>query len=187
MLRSLSIRDFVIVDRLDLEFEPGFTVLTGETGAGKSILVDALATVLGERAEAGLVREGRDKAEVSAEFVVARGSAAAAWLESNDLAGEDDACLLRRVVEASGRSRAYANGRPAAGQQLRGVGEYLVGIHGQPAHQSLLRAAAQRDLLDDFAGNEALARQTAAAYRAWQEIRQHRIALETDAKALAAE
>jgi len=187
MLRSLSIRDFVIVDRLDLEFERGFTVLTGETGAGKSILIDALATVLGERAETGLVREGREKAEVSAEFAVGDKSAAAAYLAENDLAGEDDACLLRRVVESSGRSRAYVNGRAATVQQLRDIGEFLVDIHGQHAHQSLMRPTAQRELLDGYAGNGPQAHETASRFRAWQEIRQRRLALETDAKALAAE
>jgi DNA repair protein RecN (Recombination protein N) len=187
MLRSLGIRDFVIVERLDLEFAPGFTVLTGETGAGKSILIDALATVLGERAEAGLVREGKDKAEVSAEFDISGNAALARYLEQNDLAGEEPACLLRRVVEAAGRSRAYVNGRPATVQQLREVGEFLVDIHGQHAHQSLLRPASQRELLDAFAGNATLVADTAAAFRAWQALRQRRLALETDAKALTAE
>jgi DNA repair protein RecN (Recombination protein N) len=187
MLRSLSIRDFVIVDRLELEFSPGFTVLTGETGAGKSILIDALATVLGERAETGLVREGKEKAEVSAEFAAAENSPLAAYLAQNDLAGEDDACLLRRVVEATGRSRAYVNGRPATVQQLKDIGEFLVDIHGQHAHQSLMRPAAQRALLDGYGGNEAVAASTAAAFRSWQEIRKRRMALEMDAQALVAE
>jgi DNA repair protein RecN (Recombination protein N) len=187
MLRSLGIRDFVIVDRLDLEFGPGFTVLTGETGAGKSILIDALATVLGERAEAGLVREGRDRAEVSAEFDIGGNAAAARYLRDNDLAGDDGTCLLRRVVEPAGRSRAYVNGRAATVQQLREIGELLVDIHGQHAHQSLLRAASQRELLDGFAGNGKLAAEVAAAFRDWQEIRRRRLALETDARALAAE
>jgi DNA repair protein RecN (Recombination protein N) len=187
MLRSLSIRDFVIVDRLDLEFVPGFTVLTGETGAGKSILIDALATVLGERAETGLVRDGKEKAEVSAEFAAGKGSPVAAYLTLNDLAGDGDACLLRRVVEATGRSRAYVNGRPATVQQLREIGEFLVDIHGQHAHQSLMRPAAQRELLDGYAGNDTLAEATAAAFHAWQEVRKRRLALETDAHALAVE
>ena len=187
MLRSLTIRDFVIVDKLDLDFQPGFTVLTGETGAGKSILIDALDAVLGSRAESGQVREGKDKAEVSAEFSTDEAPAVSGYLADNDLGGDDGECLLRRVIESSGRSRAYVNGRPATVQQLRDVGELLVDIHGQHAHQSLLRAAAQRDLLDGYAGASNLASEVAAAFRAWQEIRLQRLALETDAQALEVE
>ena len=187
MLRTLSIRDFVIVEQLDLEFQPGFTVLTGETGAGKSILIDALAAVLGERAEVGLVREGTDKAEVSAEFAVDRSSGLAAYLRENDLAGDEGECLLRRVIETSGRSRAYVNGRPATVQQLKDIGEHLVDIHGQHAHQSLLRSASQRDLVDGYAGAAELAAQVAEAYRSWQDIRRQLVALETNAQALEAE
>ncbi|MEO8005954.1 MAG: DNA repair protein RecN [Betaproteobacteria bacterium] len=187
MLRTLSIRDFVIVERLELEFESGFTVLTGETGAGKSILIDALATVLGERAEAGLVREGRDKAEISAAFQASGVAPLTAYLDENDLAGEEGECVLRRVIESSGRSRAYVNGRPATVQQLREIGEYLIDIHGQHAHQSLLRANAQRELLDGYAGAAALATQTAQCWRKWQDIRRQLEALETGAQALAAE
>jgi len=187
MLRSLSIRDFVIVEKLDLEFQPGFTVLTGETGAGKSILIDALAAVLGSRAESGQVREGKDKTEVSAEFSTEEARAVADYLAENDLAGDDGTCLLRRVIESSGRSRAYVNGRPATVQQLKEIGELLVDIHGQHAHQSLLRAGAQRDLLDGYAGAADLAREVAAAFRAWQDIRSQRLALESGAQALEAE
>ena len=187
MLRSLSIRDFVIVDKLDLEFQPGFTVLTGETGAGKSILIDALATVLGSRAESGQVREGKDKAEVSAEFSTEEALSVSDYLAENDLSSDDGVCLLRRVIESSGRSRAYVNGRPATVQQLKEIGELLVDIHGQHEHQSLLRAAAQRDLLDGYAGAADLAHEVTEAFRAWQDIRQQRLALETDAQALEAE
>lgn len=168
MLRHLTIRDFVIVDRLELEFETGFGALTGETGAGKSILVDALALALGERADAGVVRAGCDKAEVAATFDIADRPEIRQWLEAVDLA-VDDELLLRRVIDAGGRSRAYINGSPATVQQLREVAESLVDIHGQHAHQSLLRADAQRALLDGHAGLNEVAKEVAAAFRAWRE------------------
>lgn len=168
MLRHLTVRDFVIVDRLELEFEPGFGALTGETGAGKSILVDALALCLGERADAGVVRAGRDKAEVAASFDIAGLPAVNEWLAGNDIEGDGD-LLLRRVIDVGGRSRAYINGSPATVQQLREIGEALVDIHGQHAHQSLLRADAQRALLDGHAGLAGLAREVAAAHRAWRD------------------
>src|SRR5688572_8464435 len=168
MLRSLSIRDFVIVDRLELEFSPGFTVLTGETGAGKSILVDALAMVLGERADPVVVRAGAERAEVSAEFGLPGGELAR-WLADNELGGDDDALLIRRVIEPSGRSRGYINGRAATLAQLRDAGEFLVDIHGQHQHQSLTRPAAQRELLDGYGDLTASAARVAALYRTWQQ------------------
>ncbi|MBL8419964.1 MAG: DNA repair protein RecN [Dechloromonas sp.] len=168
MLRHLAIRDFVIVDRLELEFSPGFGALTGETGAGKSILIDALALALGDRADAGVVRAGCDKAEVAATFEIGSLPQVAAWLAANDLDGDDE-LLLRRVLDAGGRSRGYINGSPATAQQLREVGEFLVDIHGQHAHQSLLRADAQRALLDSHAGLSASAQQVATAYRVWRD------------------
>jgi DNA repair protein RecN (Recombination protein N) len=171
MLRHLTLRDFVIVDRLELEFSSGFGALTGETGAGKSILIDALALALGERADAGVVRFGCDKAEVAATFDVAAQPQVREWLASNDLDGDDE-LLLRRVVDAGGRSRAYINGSPATVQQLREVGEWLVDIHGQHAHQSLLRADAQRQLLDAHAGLTGQTREVGSAFRAWREIEQ---------------
>jgi DNA repair protein RecN (Recombination protein N) len=187
MLRALSIRNFVIVDRLDLEFEPGFTVLTGETGAGKSILVDALSLVLGERSDPGLVREGRPRAEISAEFNIEGLPDLARWLEANDLADQPDVCSLRRVLESGGRSRAYVNGRPSTLQQVKELGERLVDIHGQHEHQSLLRAAGQRELLDAFAGAGALARDVGQAWRRWQELARQRVERDRNADALAAE
>ena len=144
MLRSLSVRDFVIVDRLELEFARGFTVLTGETGAGKSILIDALAMVLGERADAIVVRGGAERAEISAEFGVDARPDIARWLGDNDLTGDDGALLMRRMIESTGRSRGFINGHAATLAQLRELGERLVDIHGQHQHQSLGRAAAQR-------------------------------------------
>jgi len=187
VLRTLSIRDFVIVDRLDLEFQEGFTVLTGETGAGKSILVDALGLVLGERSDPGLVREGCARAEIGAEFSLERAARARAWLEASDLADETGVCVLRRVLEGSGRSRAYVNGRPATLAQVKELGEFLIDIHGQHEHQSLLRPAAQRELLDAYAGAAGLAREVAQTWREWQEARRRREESQSNAQALAAE
>lgn len=186
MLTHLAIRDFVIVDRLELDFSNGFGALTGETGAGKSILIDALALALGERADAGVVRSGCDKAEVTASFDVGGLPEVAAWLNDNDLdAGEE--LLLRRVVDAGGRSRAYINGSPATVQQLKAVAENLVDIHGQHAHQSLLRADAQRSLLDIHAGLADLAREVAAAHRSWKDAERALNDLAADGEALARE
>lgn len=168
MLRRLNIRDFVLVDRLELDFGPGFGALTGETGAGKSILVDALAFVLGERADAGIVRAGRDRAEVAAEFTLEGAAAVGDWMRDNDFEVGDE-LLLRRVIDAGGRSRGYINGSPATLQQLREVAESLVDIHGQHAHQSLLRADAQRALVDGHAGLAPLARRVGEAWRAWRQ------------------
>lgn len=183
MLRHLTVRDFVIVDRLELEFLTGFGALTGETGAGKSILIDALALALGERADAGVVRSGCDKAEVAATFDLSRLPEVRAWLSANDLDGDDE-LMLRRVVDAGGRSRAYINGSQATAQQLREVGEWLVDIHGQHAHQSLLRPDAQRALLDTHAGLSGLAREVGAAFRNWREAEQTLQAASTGADAL---
>ncbi|MBL8532661.1 MAG: DNA repair protein RecN [Betaproteobacteria bacterium] len=187
MLTALSVQDFVIVDRLRLEFGRGFTVLTGETGAGKSILVDALLLALGGRADAGAVRPGREKAEASAEFDVSGVDPAREYLAANELAGEGGECILRRIVESGGRSRAYVNGRPVTATQLRELGELLVDIHGQHEHQTLMRPAAQRGLLDAYAGAAELALSVAERHRQWQEAREALQAAERGAQALAAE
>ncbi len=187
MLTALSVRDFVIVDRLRLEFGRGFTVLTGETGAGKSILVDALLLALGGRADAGTVRPGREKAEVSAEFDVSGVDPARGYLAGNELAGEGGECILRRIVESGGRSRAYINGRPVTATQLRELGELLVDIHGQHEHQTLMRPAAQRGLLDAYAGAADLALSVAESHRQWQEAHEALRAAERGAQALADE
>ncbi|KAI3590146.1 DNA repair protein RecN [Cupriavidus sp. CER94] len=176
MLRSLSIRDFVIVDTLDLDFSAGFTVFTGETGAGKSILIDALALVLGERADAGVVREGAARASISATFLTH--PALDAWLAERELAGDDDTVLLRRTVDASGRGKAFINGAAATLAQLREVGDQLVDIHGQHAHQQLLRPDAQRHLFDAHAGLTEQAGAVAEAWRAWRAARAQREAVE---------
>lgn len=152
MLRSLRIRNLAIIDALELEFADGFSVLSGETGAGKSILIDALGLVLGDRADASLVRAGETQAEISADFSLDASLAARAWLREQAMEDADDpsACLLRRVVGSDGRSRAFINGAAASLANLRELGERLVEIHGQNEHQSLLRADTQRELLDDF-------------------------------------
>jgi DNA repair protein RecN (Recombination protein N) len=151
MLRRLALCDFVIVPSLELEFHAGFSVLTGETGAGKSILVDALQLALGSRGDVGVVREGAARAEVSAEFDTP--ASLAAWLDHAGFAdGEPGSLLLRRTVDAQGKSRAWINGSPATVAQLREAADHLLDIHGQHAWQSLTRAAATRELLDAQAG-----------------------------------
>ena len=187
MLQHLSIRDFVIVDALDLEFERGYTVLTGETGAGKSILVDALSLALGARGEGGITRAGCERAEISASFDISALVALKAWLAASDIEADEGELLLRRVIYADGRSRAFINGMPATMQQLREAGEYLVDIYSQHAHHSLLKPAYQRQVLDDYAGLGELAQQVAIRYRDWRELHERRIEMERNAAAYAEE
>jgi len=168
MLRHLSIRDFVIVAALDLEFERGFTVFSGETGAGKSILIDALALTLGARADASIVRTGEARADITAEF--STHAQVSRWLDEHALAvGDADTVMLRRVVDSSGRSRAFINGTPATLVQLRELSEMLVDIHGQHAHQLLMRPDAQRELFDTHAGLLDAAQKVARAHRVWRD------------------
>jgi DNA repair protein RecN (Recombination protein N) len=176
MLTQLYVRDFAIVRELSLAYEPGFTVLTGETGAGKSILIDALALVLGERADSEVIRHGCARAEVSAGFALKPSHSAAKWLKENDLF-DDQECVLRRVVEADKPSRGFINGRPVPIQMLRELGEYLVDIHGQHEHQSLLRRDAQRQILDDYADLEDSVRTLAGHYREMESLRERLAAL----------
>ncbi|MGF6599155.1 DNA repair protein RecN (Recombination protein N) [Paraburkholderia sp. GAS448] len=175
MLRHLSIRDFVIVAALDLEFESGFTVFSGETGAGKSILIDALALALGARADANVVRTGESRADITAEF--ATHAEVERWLDEQALGTDVDdphgsTVMLRRVIDATGRSRAFINGTPATLAQLREVGEMLVDIHGQHAHQLLMRPDAQRELFDTHAGLLETAASVTRAWRSWREAAQ---------------
>lgn len=173
MLSRLLIRDFVLVHSLELDFQPGFGALTGETGAGKSLLIDALAFVLGERADTGLIRSGAQRTEVSAEFDSVQNPFFQAWFADQEIPLEvGDGILLRRVLEATGRSRAFVNGVPVTLQQVRVVGEWLLDIHGQHAHQSLLRNDAQRLLLDDFGQLQKERVAVADAWRAWSSARQ---------------
>lgn len=172
MLTQLRIRDFAIVEALELELATGMTAVTGETGAGKSILVDAIGLLLGDRADSGVIRHGADRADLSAAFDLERLPAARTWLAERDL-DRDRECHLRRVVAAgNGRSRNYINGVPQPAQALRELGELLVDIHGQHEHQSLLRREAQRQLLDDYAGHQALAATVAEQCRTWMRLRQ---------------
>jgi len=186
MLRALSIRNFVVVDAIDIEFGAGFTVLTGETGAGKSILLDALGLLLGDRFEEGQLRPGAERAELAAVFDIGATPAIARWLEGEELdAGSE--LVLRRVQDAQGRSRAWVNGRPATLAQLSALGARLLDLHGQHAHQALAGAEAQRELLDEFGDCTALARETGEAWRAWRAALARRDEAASAAQAHAAE
>ena len=187
MLQTLSIRDFVIVDALTIEFEPGFTVLTGETGAGKSILVDALSLAIGARGEGGVIRAGCEKAEISASFYINKLQALKAWMQENEIPNDDEQLLCRRVIYTDGRSRAFLNGQPATVQQLRDAGEFLVDIYSQNAHHSLLKLATQREIFDDFCGLTTVAQQAAQAYKNWQSLHQRRVEMEQNANKYADE
>ncbi|MBV6323997.1 DNA repair protein RecN [Duganella violaceipulchra] len=179
MLRTLSIRDFVIVDTIELEFSAGFTVFTGETGAGKSILIDALTLALGGRGDASVVREGAAKADITADFAVSE--QARDWLAANEFAVEEGGALLRRVIDNAGRSKAYINGIAATAAQLREIGDMLVDIHGQHAHQSLMKTEAQRVLLDSQAGAGGDVKAVTLAYRAWRALGKQLEEFETNA------
>jgi len=182
MLRTLAIRDFVIVDAIELDLSAGFTVFTGETGAGKSILIDALTLALGGRADASVVREGAARADIAAEFVGELDAVLAGWLADNEFDSGEGSVLLRRVIDNGGRSKAFINGVTATIAQLRELGEMLVDIHGQHAHQSLLKADAQRQLLDAHAGLQDDVKVVAAAFKQWRALARQREEFERDAK-----
>jgi len=168
MLRQLTVRDFALVREIDLAFEPGLTVLTGESGAGKTILLEALGLVLGDRANTASIRPGATRSEVTAEFNVGDNASARRFLHEQGLEeGGEATCLLRRVIGADGRSRAFVNGTPVNVSDLATLGATLIDIHAQNEHQQLLRRSVQLELLDEFAGATALAGDVAAAFRAW--------------------
>ncbi|MBR7069412.1 MAG: DNA repair protein RecN [Oxalobacter sp.] len=180
MLQALSIRDFVIVDALDLDFTSGFSVMTGETGAGKSILIDALQLALGGRGDAAMVREGAKRADISAEFSL--DGPAAAWLALNDIDNDDGTVLVRRTIDAaSGRSRFFVNGVAVTAVQVRTLGALLVDIHGQHAHQLLMKAGEQRLLLDRHAGLGQEVAELGNRFRVWQQLEQKIKEAEADA------
>lgn len=170
MLTHIHIRDFAIIDALELELHPGMTALTGETGAGKSILLDAIGLVLGDKADSSTVRHGADKAEITLSVDITQTPSARVWLEAQGREGADDTCILRRIISAQGKSRAWINGSPANLTQLRELGEQLVDIHGQHEHQSLMKKDAQHDMLDAFADNDALLASTREAWKHWKKL-----------------
>ncbi len=172
MLSHLSIKNYATVGSLEIEFQSGMTVLTGETGAGKSIILGALGFTLGDRADKTVVRAGANKAEISAEFNTSSIDAAQQWLMDNDLASEEQAelCILRRIVNSEGRSRAYINGSPVNLSSLKALGGMLIDIHSQHEHQSLLQRATHLRLLDDFGVNGKL---RATLYSTWQQWQQN--------------
>lgn len=163
MLLSLHVRNFVIVEKSDIHFSDGFTVFSGETGAGKSILIDALSLTLGQRSDPHFIREGADKTDISAVFSITDN--VQQWLQEHDL--ESDELILRRTIDRQGKSRAYINGTPATLTQLREIAELLIDIHGQHAHQQLLKAQAQRAMLDSHGNHQALLKQVKEAWKNW--------------------
>ncbi|MEB0040685.1 MULTISPECIES: DNA repair protein RecN [unclassified Pseudomonas] len=171
MLVHLSVHNYAIVEHLDLELDRGMSVITGETGAGKSIMLDALGLTLGDRADSGVVRPGADKADILATFDLTDIPEARAWLQERDLDNEGP-CILRRVITAEGRSRAYINGTPCPQGDLKALGEFLIDIHSQHEHQSLLKPDTHRRLLDEYAGANDLARQVQLAAQRWRQARQ---------------
>ncbi|GGW53096.1 DNA repair protein RecN [Alishewanella tabrizica] len=171
MLSHLHISNFAIVRALEIDWAAGMSTITGETGAGKSIAIDALSLCFGERAEATVVRPGADKADVVATFDISHLNSAKEWLQQQDLLMGNE-CIVRRVVSAEGRSRGYINGVQVPAQQLKTLGQYLLAIHGQHAHQLLQKADYQRQLLDAYCAKPVLLQQTKQSYRYWQQLQQ---------------
>jgi len=169
MLSRLEIRNFAIIDQVELELAPGLTMLTGETGAGKSILLDAIGLVLGDRADASAIRSGAPRAEISAEFNIADQPEVATWLSQQEL-DQDGECVIRRVISAERGARSTINGRSVTAVQLRELGELLVEIHGQHEHQRLLQRTRQRELLDDYGDYGPELTAVAELYQRWRAI-----------------
>ena len=188
MLTHLNIQNFTLVEHLELELKAGMTVITGETGAGKSIILDALALTLGDRVEADRVRQGANRADITATFDTSAIPAAQEWLEAMDLQQPDHPheCLLRRMLNNEGKSKSWINGQPVTLQQLRSLGEMLIDIHSQHEHQSLLIKDTHRRLVDEFAGQTELAKQVRQAFREWQSRLEHYIHLRDNAAEVSA-
>ena len=167
MLVHLSISQFALVEHLELELKAGMTSITGETGAGKSILLGALGLALGNRIDGNVVRKGAEKADISATFLV--NEKVTQWLDNHDYPMEDDVCILRRVITQEGRSRGYINGRNASATELKTLANQLIDIHGQHAHQSLMQKDAPRKLIDNYANTQGLCLKTKQAFQAWQD------------------
>ena len=168
MLKSLHIKNFAIIQHLELQFFAGLSTLTGETGAGKSIIIDAMGLVLGDRADSSLIRAGEESAEIILVVELAEKSNILTWMQDNDF-DSDSECILRRVMRVDGKSRAYINGVPVPLKTLRSLGERIINIYGQHAHQSLMQTATQRQLLDQFAGNVKDLATLTTCFQDWQE------------------
>ena len=171
MITNIFVRNFAIVEQLELDFSTGMTAFTGETGAGKSILLDAIGLILGDRADKDTVRHGSDKAEVTCSFDISNIKPAKEWLEDNDLLSDEDECSIRRVISSEGRSKSYINGSPAPLQSLKQLGEMLVNIHGQHEHQSLTKKNAQREILDEYAQNQPVLKELQGIFLSYTDIK----------------
>jgi DNA repair protein RecN (Recombination protein N) len=179
MLTDIQIRNFAIVESLSIDLTRGMIVLTGETGAGKSIVLDALSLALGGRADSGFIRHGAQRAEIATTFQMADHADISAWLKRNELDADDEGeCIIRRTLSADGRSKGYINGFPVPIQSLREIGDLLVDIHGQHAHQSLLKKDMQRQVLDDFAGHTELLNEVQSHYLQWRKFKKQHTELE---------
>ena len=169
MLLSINISNYTLVESLEIEFAQGTTAITGETGAGKSLVLDALGMALGDRADTDTIRHGKERAEITATFDINTIEAAKTWLDANDF-NSDENCILRRIYTREGRSRGYINGQPSTMSQLQELGDMLTDIHSQHEHQSLLRKETHRRLLDEYANAEDLATKVASDYSAWHKV-----------------
>ena len=170
MLENLSIKNFIIVDKLELNFKGGFSALTGETGAGKSILIGALSLALGQRGESGVVRNNTDKSDISAIFNIQGNTNAQEWLKQNELESDEGNLLLRRVVFKDGRTKGFINGIPATINQLKSIGEFLIDIYSQNSHHSLLKNATQREILDNFSASGEEVKEIRGCYENWRNL-----------------